>query len=130
MIRDLLTAFAIIVVAILIYRYQHRIADALRRFDARNVRRIREQEAEKADPLAHFKHTLKTAEEQVEEVSEITVSDARLGTPVTRYVFEGEHFASRREADNARAEKIRAIARGYYMELPRALAERREDKLH
>ena len=130
MIRDLLSAFAIIVVAILIYRYQRAIADGLRRFDARNVRRIQEQEAEKADPLAHFKHTLKTAEEQVEEVSEITVSDERLGTPVTRYIFEGQHFASRREADIARAEKIRAIARGYYMELPRALAERREDKLH
>ena len=130
MIRDLLSAFAIIAVAILIYRYQRAIADALRRFDARNVQRIREQEAEKADPLAHFKHTLKTAEEQVEEVSEITVSDERLGTPVTRYIFEGQHFASRREADIARAEKIRAIARGYYMELPRALAERREDKLH
>ena len=130
MIRDLLSAFAIIVVAILIYRYQRAIADGLRRFDARNVRRIQEQEAEKADPLAHFKHTLKTAEEQVEEVSEITVSDERLGTPVTRYIFEGQHFASHREADIARAEKIRAIARGYYMELPRALAERREDKLH
>ena len=49
---------------------------------------------------------------------------------MTRYIFEGQHFASRREADTARAEKIRAIARGYYMELPRALAERREDKLH
>ena len=130
MIRDLLSAFAIIVVAILIYRYQRAIVDALRRFDARNVRRIQEQEQERADPLAHFKHTLKTAEEQVEEVSEITVSDERLGTPVTRYIFEGQHFASRREADTARAEKIRAIARGYYMELPRALAERREDKLH
>ena len=130
MIRDLLSAFAIIAVAILIYRYQRAIADALRRFDARNVRRIQEQEQERADPLAHFKHTLKTAEEQVEEVSEITVSDERLGTPVTRYIFEGQHFASRREADVARAEKIRAIARGYYLELPRALAERREDKLH
>ena len=31
--------------------------------------------------------------------------------------------ASKLEADQARAEKIRAIARGYYMELPVALAD-------
>ena len=126
MIRDLLTAFAIIVIAILVYRYQHRIAAALRRFDERNVRRIQEQEQERADPLAHFKHTLKTAEEQVEAVSEITVSDERLGTPVTRFLFEGRQYASRHEADIARAEKIRTIARKYYLELPAALAERKE----
>ncbi len=130
MIRDLLTVSVFLVIAIALYHYRLRIAGALRRFDARNVQRIRDQEAERADPLAHFKHTLKTAEEQVEAVSEITMADARLGTPVTRYVFEGEHFATRRDADTARAEKIRAIARGYYMELPVALAEQRGDKLH
>lgn len=131
MTRDLLTVFGFLVVAILVYRYHRAIGDALRRFDQRNVKRIRDQEAEKADPLAHFKHTLRTAEEQVESVSEITALDERLGTPVTRYVFEGQHFGTRWEADNARAEKIRAIARGYYMELPTALAERRgNETLH
>ena len=130
MIRDLLTVFGFLAVALLTYRYHEAIAAALRRFDARNVRRIQEQEQERADPLAHFKHTLKTAEEQVEAVSEITVADERLGTPVTRFLFEGQQYASRREAEAARAEKIRAIARGYYMELPRALAERRGDKIN
>ena len=131
MIRDLVTAFLFVVVGIAIYRFHRPLLDALRRFDARNVKRIKDQETEKADPLAHFKHTLRTAEEQVEAVGEITVSDARLGTPVTRYVFEGQHFGTRWEAENARAEKIRAIARGYYMELPVALAERRgNETLH
>ncbi len=128
---DLLTMFGFVAAMLLIYRFNRPIIAALRRFDARNVRRIRDQEAEKADPLAHFKHTLHTAEEQVETVSEITVPDERLGTPVTRYLFEGRQYATRFEADAARAEKIRAIARGYYMELPVALAERRgNETLH
>jgi hypothetical protein len=128
--RDLITVCLFIAALILVYRFQHPILAALRRFDARNVRRIAEQEQQKADPLAHFRETLKTAEEQVETVSEIAVADERLGTPVTRYLFEGAQYATRFEAERARAEKIRAIARGYYVELPVALAERRGDKLH
>jgi hypothetical protein len=129
-IRDLLVTTAIIIAGLIAYRYQHVVLDALRRFDARNVKRIADQEHERNDPVAHFKHTLATAEEQVETVSEITVSDPRTATPVTRYVFEGEQFATRAVAERVRAEKIRAIARGYYMDLPIALSERRKDKLH
>jgi hypothetical protein len=95
------------------------------------VRRIQDQEREKTDPLAHYRETLRTAEEQVEEVSELTVADARLGTPITHYIFEGEHFFQREDAERARAERVRAIARGFYVELPTALAQRRsDDKLH
>ncbi|HEV2650743.1 MAG TPA: hypothetical protein VGU69_05765 [Rhizomicrobium sp.] len=130
MIRDLLVTTAVIIAGLVAYRYQHVVLDALRRFDARNVKRIADQEQERNDPVAHFKHTLATAEEQVETVSEITVSDPRTATPVTRYVFEGEQFATRADAERVRAEKIRAIARGYYMDLPIALSERRKDKLH
>ena len=72
MIDNLVGVAVFIAVLLLIYRFQHPILAALRRFDARNVRRIHDQEAEKADPLAHFKHTLRTAEEQVEAVSEIS----------------------------------------------------------
>jgi hypothetical protein len=129
-IRDLLVTTAIIIAGLIAYRYQHVVLDALRRFDARNVKRIADQEHERDDPVAHFKHTLATAEEQVETVSEITVSDPRTATPVTRYVFEGEQFATRADAEHVRAEKIRAIARGYYMDLRIALSERRKDKLH
>ncbi len=65
--------------------------------------RASEQEMrDRADSLAHFRHTLKLAEEQVEEVGEIDAIDERLGTPVTRYVFEGELFATRDEAEAAR----------------------------
>jgi hypothetical protein len=125
--RDLLTTSAFIAVMLVIYRFRHDIAAALARFDRRNVQRREDEQRDRSDPIAHFRHTLKVAEEQVEEVSEVTVADERLGTPVTRFVFEGEQFASRFDADRVRAEKIRAIARGFYMELPRALAQRTQD---
>jgi hypothetical protein len=127
LLRDLLTTSLIIAVLLVIFRYRHEISAALARFDARNVRRIAEEQRDRSDPIAHFRHTLKVAEEQVEDVSEITVPDERLGTPVTRYVFEGEQFSSRFEAERVRAEKIRAIARGFYVELPVALANRKQD---
>jgi hypothetical protein len=127
LLRDLLTTSLFIAVLLVVFRYRHEIMSALTRFDARNVRRIQEEQRDRSDPIAHFRHTLKIAEEQVEDVSEISVADDRLGTPVTRYVFEGEQFASRFDAERVRAEKIRAIARGFYVELPRALATRKSD---
>jgi hypothetical protein len=57
------------------------------------------------------------------------VPDERTGDPVTRYLFEGETFASRDEAEAARNEKIVAKAREFYMELPAALAARGNGKL-
>jgi len=127
LLRDLLTTSLIIAALLVIFRYRHEIAAALARFDARNVKRIEQEQRDRTDPIAHFRHTLKVAEEQVEDVSEITVADERLGTPVTRYVFDGEQFSSRFEAERVRAEKIREIARGFYVELPRALANRKQD---
>jgi len=127
LLRDLLTTSAFIAVMLVIFRFRHDIAAALARFDRRNVQRLADEQRDRSDPIAHFRHTLKVAEEQVEEVSEITVADERLGTPVTRFVFEGEQFDSRFDAERVRAEKIRAIARGFYVELPRALAQRKQD---
>ena len=131
MLRDLLTTSVFIAVMLVIYRYRHDIKAALTRFDARNIRRIEDEQRDRSDPIAHFRHTLKVAEEQVENVGEIAVRDERLGTSVSRFVFEGEQFATRFEAERVRAEKVRAIARGFYVELPSALASRRpDDKLH
>ena len=130
MLTQIIATFLFIVAALLVYRFRFWILGHLKRFDDANVRRIEEQERERHDPLAHYRHTLRVAEEQVEAVSEITETDERLGTPVTRYLFEGERFASRADAERVRAEKIRAIARGFYQELPIALAERRKDKIN
>jgi len=131
LLRDLLTTSAFIAVMLVIYRFRHDIKAAFVRFDQRNVKRIADEQRDRTDPIAHFRHTVKVAEEQVEDVGEITVRDPRLGTDIVRYVFEGEQFTSRFEAERVRAEKIRDIARGFYVELPRALAQRKgDDKLN
>lgn len=125
MLRDVLTLFGFLAVAMLVYRYHRAVIDALKRFDARNVKRIDDQARARTDPLAHFRETMSVAEEQVEEIQVVTVSDARLGTPTTHFVFEGEHFLTRDDAERVRAAKIGSIARNYYVDLPRALAERK-----
>ena len=103
----------------------------IRGFDARNRERIAQERSDRTDWRAHFRHTLKLAEEQVEEVSSITVPDARTGQPVVRWLFEGEQYASEAEARAAREDRMRDIARGFYVDLPAALAGRKEEeRLH
>jgi hypothetical protein len=119
---------AALLVAILLVRLWPRIFAALKRFDAENVARIRQEQTDRNDQLAHFRHTLGRSEEQVEEIFEITELDSRTATAVTRYVFEGERFATRWEAEKARAQKIGDIARGFYRELPAALRARKSDE--
>jgi hypothetical protein len=91
----------------------------LKRFDAENVRRIVQQEKDKSDPSAHFRHALDVANEQVEAVQEIRVG------AVTQYLFETEIYLTRDEAEEARAERVGVIARRFYQELPEALASSR-----
>jgi len=88
----------------------------LKRFDQANVARIAQQERDKADANAHFRHALDVANEQVEEVQEIKTGD------VTRYLFEAQIFASREEAEEIRAQRVGVVARRFYEELPAALA--------
>lgn len=121
---------ALVFGGLLIYGFRTRILDRLRRFDQRNVARQRQEVDDRRDRLAHYKHTLELAAEQVEDIDEIKVPDERTGDPVTRYLFEGETFASRDEAEAVRNEKIVAKAREFYMELPAALAARSKDKLN
>ena len=127
--RDLLLTAAGLLILILGYRFRAPLVAALQRFDARNRARQMEQIAERQDPLAHFCHTLTLAEEQVEAVSEFETRDERTAQPVTRFLFQGEVFAARADAERARADAVRAIAREFYMDLPRALAAREKSRL-
>ena len=128
--HDLLTTFFAVLAGILVYRYHREILAVFQRFDARNRARIEEEERDRSDNLAHFRHTLKLAEEQVEQVSEVRYSDSRTATPLVAYVFEGQRFASRERAEEARTEKVRGKARAFYTELPIALTSRDDDRLH
>jgi hypothetical protein len=88
----------------------------LKRFDQANVARIAQQERDKADANAHFRHALDVANEQVEEVQEIKTGD------VIRYLFEAQAFATREEAEEIRAQRVGVVARRFYDDLPAALA--------
>jgi hypothetical protein len=129
--RDLYTTAAVILAAILLYHFRTIWLGALKRFDERNRTRLEEEQRDRADPHAHYRHTLKIAGEQVEEVHEIVEPDERTGDPVTRYVFGAEKFATREEAEEARNIVVVAKARIYYRHLPTHLAARRDDdRLH
>jgi hypothetical protein len=124
-ITNLLITAAVVLAAILLVH--PRVLGAFRRFDATNRARIEDEISDKRDSVAHFRHTLKLAEEQVEEVTSFTATDERTGQPVTRWLFEGETYLTEREARLAREDRMRNIARGFYMDLPAALRARKED---
>ena len=117
----LITAFFIFA-ALLAYRFHRPVLDALKRFDARNKAQDERERGEKRDPLAHIRRTMEVLDEQVEEIGEITLWDVTANRPVTRYLFEGQRYASFDEAEMARAKKVGNKARAFYAELPAALS--------
>ena len=125
MTRDLIFT-ALFIFGILLLTHP-RVLGAFRRFDANNRARIEDEQNDRRDDIAHFRHTLKLAEEQVEAVTSFTASDERTGQPVTRWLFDGETFLAERDARLAREEQVRKIARGFYMDLPAALRARKGD---
>lgn len=127
--RNLYEVAGMVLAVLVLYGFRRPILKWLGGIDARIIARRNEEAQDRRDRFAHFKHTLRLAEEQVEEISEIKVPDERTGDPVARYIFEGEQFASRDEAEAARNEKIVAKAREFYVELPKALAARGNGKL-
>jgi hypothetical protein len=130
-VSGLYSTAALVLVGILLYHFRGVWLSALRRFDERNVARLEEERRDKSDPLAHYRHTLKIAGEEVEEVQEIVEPDERTGDRVTRYIFGAEKFATREEAEEARNIVVVAKARIFYRHLPAALAARKgNDKLN
>ncbi len=127
MFGDLLDTTLLVAAGLALAALAPRIKRAVRRLDETSRDRIAQEQTDRTDRLAHFRHTLDVAAEQVEDVAELKTDDPRTGTPVTHYLFEGTAFASRDEAERARAEKIGAIARAFYRDLPRALLEKRRD---
>lgn len=125
MTRDLIfTALFIFAILLLVHP---RVLAAFRRFDTNNRARIDAELDDKRDSVAHFRHTLKLAEEQVEDVTSFTVPDERTGQPVTRFLFDGETFTNERDARLTREDQVRKIARGFYIDLPAALRARKGD---
>ena len=129
MTHSLYATAGIVLAAILLYRFHRPILAALERFDARNLARKFEEARDRRDRLAHYRHTVTLAGEQVDDISEIVVSDERTAKPVVRFVFAGETFATREEAEKTRNDAIVAKARNFYVELPAALSRRGDTTL-
>lgn len=110
-------ACAFVLACIGFYRF---VLPRLQRFDQANVARIAQQERDKADANAHFRHALDVADEQVEKVQEIKTGD------VIGYLFEAQMFATRDEAEEMRARRVGVVARRFYEELPVALMSQSE----
>jgi undecaprenyl pyrophosphate synthase len=119
MLTDVLWACAFVLACIGFYRFG---LPVLRRFDQANVARIAQQERDKSDSNAHFRHALEVAEEQVEDIQEVKVG------VLTHYLFEAQAFETRDEAEEMRARRIGVVARRFYEELPTALAARSESR--
>jgi len=58
-------------------------------------------------------------EEQIEPVTQITVNDERTGQPVTRYLFLGTWYATRKDAEETRYALVIEKAREFYTDLDR-----------
>jgi hypothetical protein len=69
--QNVLWACAFVLACMGFYQF---IWPALKRFDRNNVARIHQQDRDKADANAHFRHALEVADEQVEAVQEIKVA--------------------------------------------------------
>jgi len=111
--ENMLWACLFVLACLAFYKF---VLPALRRFDSDNIRRIAQQENDKADPKAHIRHALEIADEQVEKVQEIRTGG------VVQYLFETALYPSRDDAEEARAQRVGTIARRFYQELPAALA--------
>ena len=119
MLTDMLWACAFILACIGFYRFG---LPVLKRFDQANVARIAQQDRDKSDANAHFRHALEVAEQQVEEIQVVKVGD------ITHYLFEAQAFETRDEAEEMRARRIGVVARRFYEELPTALTARSEPR--
>lgn len=123
---NLFTALLILFGVVLVCAYRYRIFAALRRFEANNARRRAEEARALFDRYAHYRQTVRFAEEEVEDVAKLTVRDERTGEPLTRYIFLGEQFATRKEAEAARYAAIIERAREFYKDLDQIYLSRRD----
>ena len=98
---------------------------ALRRFEARNAERRMQELQSAMDQYAHYRQTIQLVEEEVEPVSPVTVSDERTGQPITRYVFLGTTYATKKDAEAARFAAVVEKAREFYIDLDRIFLSRR-----
>ena len=112
----------------LLYSWRRPIIRALRRFDARNAARRNEELLAPYDSLAHYRQTLRLAEEQVEEIAEVAAPGPGTETRAPRFLFQGIEYAERGEAEAARQAAVVEKARAFYLELDSLMLNRRSPR--
>ena len=125
---NLISLATIFFSGILIYHFRARIVAGLRGFEQRNSERRAEEARALFDRNAHYRQTMALAEEQVEKIAAIKVPDARTGQSIERFLFLGEQYALREEAEVARQAQIILIARDFYIDLDRNFLSRRRPR--
>ena len=125
---NLISLATIFFSGILIYHFRARILAGFRRFEARNSERRAEEARALFDRNAHYRQTMALAEEQVEKIATIKVPDARTGQNVERFLFLGEQYGARNDAEAARQAQIILIARDFYIDLDRNFLSRRRPR--
>jgi hypothetical protein len=111
----------------LVYGFRKPILSRLSAFDARHAARRAEEIQVRRDRFAHYRHAVLTAEDSLEEVRSVTISDERTGQPLKRFMFLGEIYLTRNDAETARRARAIQIAREFYAELDGATLPRRPD---
>jgi hypothetical protein len=71
------------------------------------------------DRYSHYRQTVQFVDEQIEPVTQITANDERTGEPVARYVFLGNWYGTRKDAEEARHAVVIEKAREFYADLDR-----------
>jgi len=122
---NLLSLAVIFLGAALLYAFRKRVMAPLRRFEARNAQRRAEEARAMIDRFAHYRQTVQSAEEQVEEVMKVAVADERTGEALDRYLFLGVLYPTRKEAEAARYAAAIEKAREFYIDLDRIYLSRR-----
>ena len=121
---DLLSLLVLFLGGALAYAFRYRLMAPFKRFDARNAARRAEEFRALTDRNAHYRQTVKAAEEQVEAVAKVTVADERTGEPLDRYLFLGTQYATHEEAEAARHAAVIEKAREFYIDLDRIFLSR------
>ena len=105
-----------VLLAVAVYRP---VLRALRHFEARDAQRRMQEFHSAMDQYAHYRQTIQLIEEQVEQVSPVPVRDERTGELVTRYLFLGTLYSTRKDAEAARYAAVIEKAREFYVDLDR-----------
>lgn len=119
MISNLIQVAIVLLLGLAGFAVHRPVLASLRRFEQRNAERKAQEFRNALDRYSHYRQTVQFVDEQIEPVTQVTERDGRTGEPVTRYVFLGARYGSRKDAEEARYAVVIEKAREFYTDLDR-----------